>query len=76
MNPLLLALSLSVTPTNAVIRCVTPGAGSYSVQCSADLHNWRVLASGYVSGAAHVVAQDKAGGQCSFYRVEWREKGK
>lgn len=71
MNPLLLALSLTLTNGVATIRTVTPGAGSYSVQCSADLHRWRVLACGPVTGVAHVTAKDRRGDACSFYRVQW-----
>ena len=67
----LLAAFLTVTNGVAIVRTVTPGPGSFSVQCSADLHNWRVIESGYVTNACHIVARIPAG-RCAFFRVEWR----
>lgn len=73
MSPTLLALSLAITNGVAVVRCVTPGAGSFSVQCSADMYNWRVIESSYVTNACHVAASVPVG-KCGFFRVEWRQR--
>ncbi len=69
----LLALSLAITNGVAVVRCVTPSAGSFSVQCSADMLTWRVVESGYVTGSAHVAATVPVD-KCGFFRVEWRQR--
>ena len=71
----LLALSLAITNGVAVVRCVTPGAGSFSVQCSADMRDWRVVESGYVAESAHVAATVPVD-NCGFFRVEWVEKAR
>ncbi len=72
MTPILLAVA--ITCTNGVMRlsCVCPAHGSYSVQCSSDMANWTVLASGRGTGGAHVSITDRSGVPCRFYRVEWR----
>lgn len=72
MSALLLAMHLTLTNGVVTVRCETPASpGSYSVQVSSDLHEWRVVQSGYVEGATHVVVRRRCEGQC-FFRVEWR----
>jgi hypothetical protein len=76
MNTILLIYSIAITNQVAQLRFKTPGPGSYSVQravsCTDDPKDWKVIASGYVRGAVHVGAHERAL-PCAFYRVEWRK---
>jgi len=71
MSALLLTIHLTVTNGVVQVRCVTPAAGSYSVQCSGDMRRWRVVASGHVNEVSHVSATLPVEA-CAFFRVEWR----
>ena len=73
MNPLLLSLSLVCTNGVAHIRVTLPAAGIAVLQRSDDGRWWREVSRPVVcAGGCEAGWSEKAGGQCGFWRVEWR----
>lgn len=72
MHPILLAITLTVSINTVKIVSLCPVSGSYSVQESADLCRWRVIASGRSKGAETLsVTLPKR--EMGFVRVEFRK---
>lgn len=72
MNPIFLAIALTVNTNSLKIVSLCPVSGSYSVQESADLMKWRVIASGRSKGSETLsVTLPKR--EMGFLRVEFRK---
>lgn len=72
MNASSIVLQIAIVGSLLQIRFITPGPGSYYLECSNDAVNWHVIASNHVAAVTHVAAHQSANQPCAFYRVEWR----
>lgn len=72
MDPILLAIALTVSTNTVKIASFCPLVGSWSVQTSHDLCRWRVVASGRSWGKETLsvtIPKEEMG----FVRVEFRK---